>query len=393
MIKTIKNFLLNFLLVVVSLVVALTFTEIVLRFTDYSKLHRYYGYPRYHFEKSTDLGYDIAENFSGGIHELVGNPYPVFSNRYRCFDQDVVPQKDYWVIVGDSYTWGYTPLEKKWTTFLQEKSGLLMMKCGVTGYGTKQEFIKAKKVINQVGHAPKYIIVLYTGNDLNDDMAFPQRTVVEGYLVGRVKGVDLVNGKVEYNSDEYLISESQKFLSNTFSGKLRKFRYSTVLYNLYMAKFKPFLKSISHHRKSDSAKIISSNDAQTVSNNQQVQLEKMPDYMTGFYSAQLVNYWDNYDIKWYNDLIDSHKKTIKKFVDYSNSIGAKLLLVDMAGNLDNERFKDVLHLKGLYYYNLTTDYPISKHSNSKQDGHWDARGNQEAGYYMYQHFKKFGIFK
>ena len=42
--------------------------------------------------------------------------------------------------------------------------------------------------------------------------------------------------------------------------------------------------------------------------------------------------------------------------------------------------------KDMYFYNLNADY--KNQSSWKYDGHWDIKGNQEAGEYIYQYFKK-----
>jgi hypothetical protein len=47
--------------------------------------------------------------------------------------------------------------------------------------------------------------------------------------------------------------------------------------------------------------------------------------------------------------------------------------------------------RDVYYYDLTKDY--KNQSRWKFDGHWDIKGNQEAGEYIYQHFKDVGVFK
>jgi hypothetical protein len=391
--KILKSIAANTLLVITSIIICLILLEIILRFTPYKNIKRSYGYPQYHFQADEELGYDIAKNIKDGTHYLPDHPYKVFSNEYGCFDYTREVPENYGVIVGDSQTWGYTPLEKKWTTYLEAKSNVFMMKCGVTGYGTKQELIKAKRVINQVGHSPKYITVLYNGNDLNDDLAAPQRTVISGYLIGKVREIDLSNGKISYYSEEDLLKRKQKYLSNSFSGYLRRFRYSTVLYNVYMIKMKSTVRQIFSSKDKDESSVHSAQDNKPKKILTTRQEFPINGKITGFYGTNLMSFADHYDVEWYNELITDHRQNIQNFIEYSNSIGAKLLFVDLRGNLDDKRFQDLFSQEGVYYYNLTKDYPTSEESTWKYDGHWDIKGNQEGGEHIYRHYKKIGIFK
>lgn len=398
MAKIIKKILINIALVLASLIFALILAEIVLRFTPYVK---YSGtsrsHPRYHFVSDSELGYDINENFKGGVHNIREYKYDVFSNHYGCFDYERAVPKEYGLIVGDSFTWGYTPLDKKWTTLLEQKSGVFMLKCGVTGYGSKQELIKAKKVVKKVGINPKYIVVLYVDNDLNDDFVFPERNVQNGNLVNRVRSLDLVNGKVNFYSDKEVEARGKKFDPNTFQGWLRTLRYETVVYNTYLIVIKPqirsFIDKIKHpsDSKIENAKNNPQNNTKKIAE-QKMPAKKMPDFVEGsFGGVNLLDYLDNYDLPWYNKLVDDHKNTIKEMAKYASSIGAKLLLVDINGTLEHPRLKDVLSTKNIYYYDLTTDYPLSKRKTWKYDAHWNIEGNGEAGEYIYQHYRQAGL--
>ncbi len=401
--NTITKVIINFSLVLLSIIVALVLMEVILRFTDYKKFRVHYGYPQYHFKASDDLGYDISENFRGR-HKMLEAQYDVFSNKYGCFDFNEEVDREYGIISGDSFTWGYSPIEKKWTTVLENLSSMQMLKCGVTGYGTKQEFIKIKKTVEKIGHNPKYIMILYVGNDLNDDFAFPQRTVIEGNLLGTVRKIDLVNGVQDRYSEDELISNSKKYLDNTIAGYFRRFRYNTVLYNLYRGKIKRVIREILAKpaavqestikksvatEKSVATKAVAKKSV--VIKTDAVKKMAMPTYMNGFYGVSFSDYFDSYDIKWYNDAIKDHKKTIIELNNYAKSVGAKLLFVDLGGFLTHKRFNDIRSLKNLYYYNLKKDYPNQK--TWKYDGHWNIEGNREAGEFIYKHYKSLGFFK
>jgi hypothetical protein len=79
---------------------------------------------------------------------------------------------------------GFTPLPQTWTLVLENQSGRQIVKCGVAGIGTKEELIKARKTINEIGHKPALVLVLYTTEwDLNNDTVFPSYTIVENEKV------------------------------------------------------------------------------------------------------------------------------------------------------------------------------------------------------------------
>ena len=389
LIHQLKSYSINALLVLLSAIAMLLVVEIALRFTKYSSvLNREYSYPSRYFRADKILGYDIGRNIKDKIHRFHGCNYEVFSNKYGCFDYDrEIPDK-YTLVLGDSMTWGYTPLEKKWTSTLEEESGVFVLKCGVSGFGTAQELIKAKRVVDLVGKKPKYIIILYIGNDLNDDFMFPHRTVINGYLVNSIKHVDLVEGEKNYYSTDELNEKYKKYFEGTISNKLRKLRYNMITYMLYKTA-KPQLKAVKK-RITRKLKTLWSNHNLIGGNfPNQDSKNAMPKSMTGAYSVSLMKYLDNYDLEWYNRAISEHKNNIKNLKEYSDSMGAKFILIDN-GFLQHPRFDDVRKHLGQSYYNLSDDY--KKQSKWKYDGHWNIEGNQQAGQHIYNHLKKIDFF-
>jgi hypothetical protein len=73
--------------------------------------------------------------------------------------------------VGDSFAWGYTPFPDKWGTLLEKDLGKRILKCGVSGYGTAQEYLKTLEILKKV-HRPDMLIVEHFGNDTSDDKSF-----------------------------------------------------------------------------------------------------------------------------------------------------------------------------------------------------------------------------
>ena len=133
-----------------------------------------------------------------------GPTVDVFTNQWACFDHGGPVGDGYILAIGDSTTWGFGALEDKWTTRLEDLSGRRVLKCGVSGTGPKYQIVKAHKTIARVGVAPEIILVAYDqGNDLNDDVAFPNHDVVDGHRGTTLKSLDLRTGElVRYSRAE-----------------------------------------------------------------------------------------------------------------------------------------------------------------------------------------------
>ena len=217
---------------------------------------------------------------------------------------------------------------------------------------------------------------------------FPHRTVINGYLVNSIKHVDLVEGEKNYYSTDELNEKYKKYFEGTISNKLRKLRYNMITYMLYKTA-KPQLKAVKK-RITRKLKTLWSNHNLIEGNfPNQDSKNAMPKSMTGAYSVSLMKYLDNYDLEWYNRAISEHKNNIKNLKEYSDSMGAKFILIDN-GFLQHPRFDDVRKHLGQSYYNLSDDY--KKQSKWKYDGHWNIEGNQQAGQHIYNHLKKIDFF-
>jgi len=410
--KKLKTLSINLSLGLISLIIAITAAEVILRFTEFKRiLYENYTYPAYYFVPDELLGYDIGSNITGEKHSLEEGSYELFSNSHGCFDYERDIPDDYGVIVGDSFTWGYTSLDKKWTTRLEELSGVFMLKCGVTGYGTKQELIKAQKVIASVGKNPKFLIVLYTHNDLHDDFAFPGRTVIGGYMVGTIKTIDLITGRKSYFSESELMEKYNKYISGSFSNRLRKLRYNMITYRLLRYRFIPYYEEQKLKTKSwlesrnevpdepvieaqSVAEIDKKEHPTVVVGKKQKLITTATSTQMGFntrvdaYDIPLKRHLDDYETEWYQDVITNHSNAIKGFKKYADSIGSQLFFIDAGNLLTHPRFADVRQFLGESYYSLASDYPVHRQGRWKYDRHWNVEGNQKAGEYIYNHFKQ-----
>ena len=196
--RNIKKYIINISLACISVLVSLTLTEIGLRMTSYKnmlpiqQLKPFYNY----LQADPAKGFDIVENAPPSIAYVDGLSYSIWSNELGCFDRPYAQEKDTSLLVGDSFTFAFAPFENKWGTRVEELLGQRILKCGVGGYGTKQEMLKASSVISRMNYPPKLIILGYFINDLEDDYLFPNATIIEGYPV-RTKDIkDMETGEL-----------------------------------------------------------------------------------------------------------------------------------------------------------------------------------------------------
>jgi len=408
----IKSLTINLSLAFFSLILAIAAAEIVLRFTDFASiLDRSYAYPTHYFVADQELGYDIGRSIEGKKHTSGEMNYGLFSNSYGCFDYEREVPEDYGLIVGDSFTWGYTPLDKKWTTRLEELSGVFMLKCGVTGYGTKQELIKARKVIEAVGKKPKFLVVMHTSNDLHDDFLFPHRTVIGGHIVGSARSVDLLTGDKHYFGKEELLKKFNKYVEGSLRNRLRKLRYDMVTYRLYRYRFIPFYNAQRERLKAwlDSPPAPAKqppSPAQPVATKEKSRSPvaagaKQPKPITmarprllpidgrrgGAYDIPLHDHLDDFETPWYQEAIADHIQAIENLKDYAQSMDARLLFIDIGNFLGHPRFAELRRSLGESYYSLASDYPVHRQAHWKYDRHWNIEGNQKAGEYIYNRFQ------
>jgi hypothetical protein len=182
------RWVLNAGLIILSLLVALTCLEVALRFTSYRYLLTRDRHLRYYYQADPVKGFDIKPNVKS-IPLSVDNriEYHIWSNELGCFDDPYHGEKQFILLVGDSFAHSFAPFQDKWGTQIENLLHYRVLKCGVTGYGTGQELDKTKEVIKQVNNQPRLIIVGYFWNDLNDDAAFPGITVIDGFLVNSLR--------------------------------------------------------------------------------------------------------------------------------------------------------------------------------------------------------------
>ncbi len=132
-----------------------------------------------------EIGYDLKPNMSCCRMQMMGgNFFKTWTNELGCFDRPYEGEKEYILLMGDSYTWAWDSFENKFGTQLEAHLGMRVLKCGVPGFGTKQELIKARRILSRLPYPPRLIVVAYfVSNDARDDYVFPNNAVVDGILV------------------------------------------------------------------------------------------------------------------------------------------------------------------------------------------------------------------
>lgn len=235
----------NTALVVASVIIATLSCEIGLRIIGFTnpgdfKIPNRGMAPRFYYVNEPTLGHDIVQNFPPDVFLLpdytrtYGAPFPVASNSLGCRDRPFEPKDSYILLIGDSYTWGYAALEDTWGAILEHLIGQRVLKCGVPGYGPRQERQKLETVVERAGR-PGVVIVGYSMNDLLDDYLYPSRTVIEGYLVDKVVLANALQGGREVRSEEALHARMIRSLESKSSvvGRVKDLlaRYS-ILYDL-----------------------------------------------------------------------------------------------------------------------------------------------------------------
>ncbi|MGO9177122.1 MAG: hypothetical protein ACLPT6_14315 [Desulfobaccales bacterium] len=180
----VKRFLANLTLVLAGVLAAALLLEAALHFTPYRRLLLRSQYLRYYYQADAAKGFDIRPNV-GKMHTSVDMSvdYDIWSNELGCFDEPYRGEPDFILLVGDSFTHMFAPFKDKWGTRIEKLLNYRVIKAGVSGYGTKQELLKAQEIIARIHRSPRLIIVGYFWAALDRDRAFPDMTVVDGFLV------------------------------------------------------------------------------------------------------------------------------------------------------------------------------------------------------------------
>ncbi|MBX3302250.1 MAG: hypothetical protein KF693_08540 [Nitrospira sp.] len=119
-------------LVTTSVIAGVLLSELILRLAGYTTQvkipDRHILIPQFYFKADPLNGYDIADNFFDAPFNfsdyirIHGAPFMISSNNLGCRDQSFDQEGDYVLLIGDSFTWGYAPLEQTWGQYSSSSS-------------------------------------------------------------------------------------------------------------------------------------------------------------------------------------------------------------------------------------------------------------------------------
>lgn len=186
--------------------------------------------PPGHYVTDRELGVTLAKNVPVQIFRFRGPSHEIFTNEIGCFDKPVElkPDEPFILVTGDSFTWGFTPLEAKWASIMERQTGIRVLKCGVIATGTHHQLVRLKRLYERLPHPPSLVIHLYDTTDFNDDFTFPGYTLIANQRIEAFARIRLADGYREPLSAARRAAIEQKILAGP-----RSFleRHST-LYNI-----------------------------------------------------------------------------------------------------------------------------------------------------------------
>ena len=196
---------------------------------------------QHYYRADAEMGYDIVPDFPRAPDEREDHATrEMWSNELGCYDTSVRPRTPYVLLVGDSFTHGSTRFEDNWGTVIESRLGRRVLKCGIPGSGTRQQLVKARRVIARMETAPELIILGWFPNDLEDDVLFPRITVLDGWQVAARRLTNRDTGTVETYDAATLQAKAQDFeraRTCTMAGLLRRTRCRLAAHSRLLSLF------------------------------------------------------------------------------------------------------------------------------------------------------------
>ncbi len=96
--------------------------------------------PRYYFRADSAAGHDIAENASLAKFPLGECALDIWGNELGCFDHPCRGEDPFILLVGESFSWGYVPLEEHWGKLVEQQTGTGCSAAGFLATGQKTRF-------------------------------------------------------------------------------------------------------------------------------------------------------------------------------------------------------------------------------------------------------------
>ncbi|RJQ16663.1 MAG: SGNH/GDSL hydrolase family protein [Nitrospiraceae bacterium] len=308
-------------------------------------------------------GHDFTENYPETNFAFKDDEYAIWTNELGCFDKPYIGETNYTLLVGGSITWGYSPFEHIHGYHIENMTGERVLKCGIPGYGTKEELIKIEKVVKKTGKSPGLIILGYSMDDIDNDYIFPGITVIDGYRVDQTVISDMNTGtKIIRGRDELRerLNNTLKYGSSIEPATLREKLQIWLINN-----------SILYNSIRDNIAIRKIFFRIGLASKQEVEQQF-------HYISNSLFYREPEGIPWLQKAWENHFNNLREVKNLADKLGAKLLVIHIppreaiykflntAFNNDaydrgNKRLAAFFEREGIAYLDLTSEF--IKYSN------------------------------
>ena len=309
-------------------------------------------------------GHDMNINFPktwaypNNTQEVGNSIWKVFSNKYGCYDNpfELKELSNFGILIGDSQTQGIEKFEHTWGYYLEKKTNIKFLKCGVSGFGPIQSLVKLEKLITQTSKLPNYVIYNYSANDFIDDLLFPNISIVEKRMVDN-NIIDLKNGNAfkvnTLTSKRAIKSQLQKcdqyiFYKNLLCSLFNK----TIIANMIKQRLKSYKLDKFFNLNFDKNLEVAFDEKRKLveKQNQKILKDKLVNYLS-YYSFD--------EFEWLEKKLYSHLQNIVKIKNKANLIGAKFYVVYIP-----EKFEIYPHLLDSFWaYQSIDESSIEKRRN------------------------------
>lgn len=379
-INNIIKFFKNLALLSVTAVIFIFLSELIIRqfYPVFS-----YSYPQHYFMKDKELGYDISKDAALSSHSIdwEGLEFDIWSNSFGCFDYEYNGDEPYYFLTGDSFSWGYAAFEDKWGYLLEKNIDKRILKCAVTGFDTKGQLIKTKRILNHITSMPEKIIVGYfVGNDVKDRYLFPYKTVYDGHLV-RTRYLSSENGDIKTKTSDELKKQYENFRHLRNKKHLGEVEYFLLQWSAIYAMYHRLIYPVKP--KEPDVKII----------------------LSGSHKAITLDESLIYRVRekdWENRAWATHLNDIGEFVEYAKSVKSEVLFVLIPAkeqvypflqkegvkyNKPNEYLADYFAENNIKYIDLLAEFKNKSEKHTvdtlvsgdsyyyPKDAHWNQHGN------------------
>ena len=148
-----------------------------------------------------ELVYVPSPNFGPVPFRVEHVQYDLVSNEFGCFDRPYENEDPYILLMGDSFSHHLASVEDKWGSVLEREVDTRVVQCGVSAYSTAKELLFAKRIVSQIGKAPKLIVVGYFLNDFSEERNERLPASIEPSALERLNIVHVAHAKEDGEED------------------------------------------------------------------------------------------------------------------------------------------------------------------------------------------------